>query len=285
MFTGYNLKINESSKEFFLRYREDGEEYLKHQKAEFKKKIEDYILNGIADGTQIERDWFPTIEADIFISHSHNDEELAKGIAGWLYKNFELKCFIDSCVWGYADDLLEKINEGFSDKRKDIDGGYLYNHKKCNTASKHVNTMLSVALQKMIDKTEVTILLNTNSSISKYEDVYQDATYSPWIYSEIICTQIVRKKPLIEYRKMPILKHVYESAQMNEEYSAAYEVSLDHLNILNEKMLCQWKERYKKRKITYLLDYPLDYLYEISNQKKMEKWKNFNERYDILYEI
>ena len=122
------------------------------------------------------------MEADVFISHSHADEKLAKGLAGWLHSCFGLTCFIDSCVWGYADDLLEMINDEYSDKKNKPSGGCIYDHKKCNTASKHVNTMLTIALYKMIDKSEITILLNTNSSIKKYKDIYQQTTYSPWIY-------------------------------------------------------------------------------------------------------
>ena len=198
MVTGYNLRFDVEN-ENFQEYVEIGENHLNLQKAKAMKFLKEYIINGIADGTKIEKDWFPQIDADIFISHSHADEPLAKGLAGWLYVNFGLKCFVDSCVWGYCDKLLEMINDDYSDRQKTSDG-CIYNHQKCNTASKHVNTILTIALHKMIDKTEVTFLLNTSNSISKYVDVYQQATYSPWIYSEIVCTEIVRKKQIAEYR-------------------------------------------------------------------------------------
>lgn len=280
MFTGYNLKTNGSGQIDFLQYEELGRKHLAEQKVEFEKRIEDYVLNGVADGTQIEKDWFPMIEADIFISHSHSDDRLANGIAGWLNAKFGLKCFIDSCVWNYSDNLLENINSEFSNKRNNPNGGYLYDHEKCNVASKHVNIMLSIALQKMIDKTEVTILLNTKNSISNYGDVYQDATYSPWIYSEIVCTQIVRKKTLSEYRKN-MWKSIFEHAEMrgdSKEYNAIYEVSLDHLSSLNEEILLQWEECYEERKIQY----PLDYLYKISNPDAMKKWQDLHEGYSFL---
>ena len=95
----------------------------------------------------------------------------AKGLAGWLHFTFGLNCFIDSCVWGYSDKLLDKINDVYSDKQDKPTGGCIYDHKKCNTASKHVNTMLTIALHKMIDKAEVTFLLNTDNVISKYSDI------------------------------------------------------------------------------------------------------------------
>lgn len=275
MFTGFYLSTQGNGEINFSEYEERGRRHLQSQKATFKATISEYITNGIADGTKMESDWFPTIEADVFISHSHIDEKLAQGIAGWLNAQFGLKCFIDSCVWNYSDDLLEMINSKYSDKRENATGGYLYDYKKCNTASKHVNIMLSVALQRMIDKTEVTILLNTNNSIAKYENVYDKATYSPWIYSEVICTQIVRKKPLKEYRKgETILKHIYESFQMRDvvsEFRAAYELSIEHLTEINIDMLLKWKKMYEDKEISY----PLDYLYQISYPSEMRKLSEY----------
>ena len=282
MFTGYNLVVEDRYKSIFEYYESRGRNHLADQKASFKEKIKDYIINGVGDGTKMESDWFPQIEADIFISHSHADEALATGIAGWLNSNFGLRCFIDSCVWNYCDDLLDKINAQFSDKRKDSNGGYLYDYKKCNVASKHVNTMLSVALQKMIDKTEMVLLLNTSNSVTSYENVYEEVTYSPWIYSEITCTQIVRKKPLSEYRKYEsIIKHFFESGQMRHdesEFKAVYEVSLSHLGKMSADTLLIWKEECKNKKNLY----PLDYLYKITYPKEMKNIGEFKKRYDIL---
>lgn len=80
----------------------------------------------------------------------------------------------------------------------------------------------------MIDKAEVTFLLNTENSISKYADVYQQATYSPWIYSELVCTQLIRKKKISEYRQQGYLKHYNESKDENNVFFVAYDVTLDH---------------------------------------------------------
>lgn len=217
MFAGFNLKLGMddfkqmigNNQTMFNMYKELGEKHLKGKKAKYEEDIENYILKGtVADGTKLEDDWFPKINADIFISHSHRDKELVFALAGWLHKEFGVDCFIDSCVWGYIDKLLEKINDKFSDKKPKPDGGALYNHEKCNTASKHVNIMLCMALQKMIDKVEAVFVVNTPNSISGYEEVYKDSTFSPWIYSEIVCTQIVRNKDLLEYRK-PAEKKLY----------------------------------------------------------------------------
>lgn len=274
MVTGYNLCIDKSSSKF-QDYIEIGESHLSAQKAKMADCLQKYIVDGVADGTKIKKDWFPEIKADIFISHSHADEKLAKGLAGWLYDTFGLNCFIDSCVWGYSDELLDMINDEYSDRQDKPAGGCVYDHKKCSTASKHVNTMLTIALHKMIDKAEVTFLLNTSNAISKYADVYQQATYSPWIYSEIVCTEIVRKKPISEYRNKICLEHYFEKSQSrNDGFSAAYEVSLEHLKEIDISNLYEWKNFYEKRNIIY----PLDCLYRLTYENETR-----NIPIDVLY--
>lgn len=291
MFAGFNLKLGMNDfKQMigndyatFNMYKELGESHLKDKAIQYQKKIKDYILEGTADGSKLEDDWFPKVEADVFISHSHYDHDLAVALAGWLNSKFRLRCFIDSCVWGYADDLLDIINAEFSDKRKDTDGGVLYNHKKCNTASKHVNIMLCMALQKMIDKVEAVFVINTPNSIDKYKDVYEESTFSPWIYSEIICTQIVRNKDLREYRKTYIeKKSFFESYnQVDNQYKAVYKLTLDHLENIGVDKLELWEENCKKSpKSRYLLDE----LYKITYPKKMQKLDEFYKENDIIWE-
>ena len=70
----------------------------------------------ILNGNKIQIDWFPQISADIFISHSHDDEDLANAFAGWLYDEFKLTSFIDSNAWGYVDELLTLFNKEYSQR-------------------------------------------------------------------------------------------------------------------------------------------------------------------------
>lgn len=281
MFIGFNLRIDKNAGIFCEQYdykklQELGKNHLDAQKASYKKSLIEYVTQDEIDGTKIQNEWFPEINADIFISHSHNDEELACALAGWINHEFGLRCFIDSNVWGYSAELLEEMNSQLSNKRKDRDGGYLYDHQSCNRVSQHVNTMLSIALQKMIDKVETVIFLNTDNAVRVYKDTEMEKTYSPWIYSEIVCTQLVRKKPLLAYRDYSNIKKeysaVYESTQFLMHSAISYTVSLKHLKTLSEWDLNDWyiefidRENYKK--------YPLDALYKFMCPDEIDGTKN-----------
>ena len=193
--------------------------------------------------------------------------------------------FIDSNVWGYSEELLEIINSKYSNKRRDTNRGYLYDHQACNIASQHVNIMLSIALQKMIDKVECIMLLNTDNSISVFndDDKQFNSTYSPWIYSEIICTQIVRKKPLLYYRDYSKLSHANES--VSEEYRScfsleiAYTVSLLHLTELNASDLIEWSSKYNFYGYDY--EYALDALYSFKHPEEYNTAKLLAEKYNF----
>ena len=144
MYTGFNLKIDNNADLFgdsydYGVYEIIGKSHLSSQKARFKEQLKTYVVDNVIDGTKIQNEWFPEIEADIFISHAHVDKRLACALAGWIHDTFGLTCFIDSNVWGYSSDLLEVMNEKFSNKRDDGNGGYLYSHKSCNKVSAHVN--------------------------------------------------------------------------------------------------------------------------------------------------
>lgn len=81
--------------------------FEKNSKDCLKKFIFD---NGHIDGSSLKNHWFHVgKKVDVFLSHSHKDINKVQAFAGWLNLNFGLTCFIDSCVWGYCDDLLKKM--------------------------------------------------------------------------------------------------------------------------------------------------------------------------------
>lgn len=133
----------------------------------------------VIDGSKVSDNWFPEIDSDVFISHSHENEKLALGLKCEIEKNTPHKCFVDSSVWGNSANLLKEIDEEYC-----CSGTNTYNYNERNYSTSHVHMMLSVALQKMIFKSNFVIFLDTPESISVKETV-ASKTFSPWIYSEI----------------------------------------------------------------------------------------------------
>lgn len=249
MFAGFNLKLEEEYSEYYL----VGLEKFSLKKKQIKERLDKYINeHGSLDGSMMQEDWFPQIRANVFISHSHNDLNKAIGLAGWLYSKFQLEVFIDSCIWEYCNDLLKVIDNEFCWNND----GLTYNYSKRNYSTSHVHTMLSVALAKMIDRTECLFFLNTPNSISA-SDLESNQTNSPWIYLELALANMIRQKRLQEYR----LEKFAEAARRIEEnqLTIMYDVSLKHLHDLSHQDLLKWGNKSKKAQ------YPLDDLYELKS--------------------
>lgn len=279
MFVGFNLEINkhffESKQKSFQEYQKIGEEHLGAQGEGIENALSEYINNNIVDGSKIQKDWFPEVDADIFLSHSSADKELVNAIAGWLNDNFNLKCFVDSNIWCYAGNISEMLNSNYSNKRSDGNGGYLYNHKRCLKVSEHVDTMLNIALQKMIDKCESVFLINTEKSIHINSDSKSvDITYSPWIYSELVCSEIVRKKPLYFYRYNSELYHSINESRRFEDVSnnltISYNAPTQHLIKINQDVLEKWNRQFDME-----YPFPLDLLYVDYFKDVVEETKKY----------
>lgn len=281
MFTGFDLKIDKSffqtQKSFsYEHYVRIGKGHSKVQQIKYKQSIEEFIFNDSIDGTKVQNEWFPLVKADVFISHSHKDRELAEALAGWIHETFDQKinCFIDANVWGFQDELLNRMNNDLSNKRT-LSDGTLYDYQSCNEVAKHVNIMLSIALQKMIDKTETVIFLNTENSIQITDGNEMSQTYSPWLYTELVCSQIVRKKPLIAYRDYSLIhKSIYENTEIQMLFETAidisYSVSLQHLISIGHSELLKWEMNYL---FSDEEEYPLDSLYQITIPGVVEETK------------
>lgn len=263
MYKGFNLEFHTDStfKKTLTNYHEVGKEIYNNKKNEVIKDLDSYLgPDGSLDCSALQKDWFPTINSNIFISHSHDDQDLAVSLAGWLYKKFKLTSFIDSYVWGYCNDLLKNIDEEYCKHSN----GHSYDYDKRNYSTSHVHMMLSTALNKMIDKTECIIFLNTDKSTLKAKDIISTQTRSPWIYSEIMSTRILRQNPL----ERPILKksaqdkHFIENAQ--KIFKPTYDIDLKHLVKLSESVLSSLHKCYKTNYPNNPTD-ALDKLYEITH--------------------
>lgn len=148
--------------------------------------------DGSLSATKMENDWFPDIDADVFISHSHLDLKKAIAFASYL-NTLGLRTFIDSCVWENYKDLLKKIDDKYCVSSIKTNGSVIYDYDTRNKSTAYVQTILNSALMKMIDKTECLILIETPNSI-KTKDLKSITTESCWIYSELLMSSCLRRK-------------------------------------------------------------------------------------------
>lgn len=243
MYRGFQLDLKgrfregrRSISEFIERlkeYEDQGEDMNEENESIVQDTLDDFFLpDSSIDGSKMQENWFPQIEADVFISHSHQDEELALGLAGWLYEEFRLKAFIDSTVWGYSQDLEDKLLETYNKHSSEHNYDVLKNF-----ASAHVHMMLSVALNQMIDNTECLFFINTPNSISLNAPI-DETTPSPWIYSEIAMSRLIRKRTPSKHRK-PKEGPLFES--YSAELPIRYTLPMDHLEKLTLKDLQEWE--------------------------------------------
>ncbi len=251
MYTGFNLKFGnyftEPQEKYYL---DKGRLLFKQYSNKIEQKLEELILdNGNIDGGQMQTNWFPTVSADVFLSHSHKNEKEAIALSGYLFDKLGIKTFVDSCIWGFSADLLKKLDEKFCK----MDSGH-YDYNKRNFTTSNVHMMLSTALAKMIDKTECLFFLNTPESIS-FKDGVKSSTLSPWIYSEIEISKLIRHKKLSEYRTTRRQTRYFSKGGLILNESIQYPLDLTHLTNLNTVDIRNWIEEFNQE------EYPLDVLY------------------------
>lgn len=249
MYAGFNLDMNDD----FVRFKQTGNTIYNVQMQKVKDGISKFILDdGSINGSDMQNSWFPQIHADVFISHSHNDKEKAIAFAGWLKHTFNLDAFIDSSVWGSADELLKKIDDRYC---KNTDSS-TYSYEKRNFSTSHVHTMLSAALMMVIDQTECMFFLNTPETINALSVI--NSTKSPWIYYEIGVSKFLRKREPNRPKGI-IKKGMFENAQ---DLTIQYKLDMDHLYDINQSHLLDWQRLFT----LHNENHPLDLLY---GMKKM----------------
>lgn len=275
MFSKFNLKLDESD---FEEHYEYGKEIYNAE----KNKLEASIVNlkdehGIIDGKKLQEMWFPLSKKyDIFLSHSHSDEKLAISLAGYLKEQYNLSVFIDSCLWGYSNELLREIDENYCRHSN----GSSFDYDKRNYSTSHIHMMLSTALNNMIDKCESIFFLNTKNSINLAEDIGNDKTMSPWIHSELNSVNIINIKSLDKYRpsykivKMTTGSVVYNS--LNENHIPELKISYDVTDLINNLVNITKDDlmQIKNSNIFNLKLNPLDKLYYNMKILKVEEMLN-----------
>lgn len=241
-------------------------------KASLQNRI-DNILNsvtnadGVIDGGILADTWFPVENTDVFLSYSHNDEDLALIITGILKKKFGLTVFMDALTWGSADNLLRNIDDKYCKK----DTG-TYSYRKRNFSTSHVHAMLTGAIMRAMDQTEAVFFLNTENSTYQLESGFDiNHTLSPWIFEEILLATVLRHRDWTEYRQQP----VNEMAHFQKKLDIAYPLHTDGFATLSFLDVLAWVQAWEKRKNQNppysglflakheLIKHPLNVLYEL----------------------
>lgn len=161
--------------------------------------LEKYLLDGrnILDADEIQKSVFPQHDIDVFISHSHADEDEAIRIALSM-ENIGLRAFVDSCFWGNSDELLRKIDDKFCVP----EGWSNYSYSLRNRTTTNVHLILNTALQQMIKRSELFIFLGTENAI-KIDDYMsgEGRLSSPWIFSELTFAKSVKRSERITFQQ------------------------------------------------------------------------------------
>ncbi|MBV2182680.1 MAG: toll/interleukin-1 receptor domain-containing protein [Castellaniella sp.] len=218
-----------------LRWNADQVKSYSRRGNEILVKLEEYLLDKekILDASLIERSIFPTQDVDVFISHSHKDRDEAIKLA-LSFESRGLRVFVDSCVWGYADELLKAIDNKFC-----IPTGWKnYSYPLRNRTTANVYMILNSALHGMIDNAELLIFLDSENSV-RVEDYVNDDEYlsSPWIFSELMFAGRVRRKPrrkIVRAEESISFDSVTASKKAEAEFvysvpKLSYSIEFDHL--------------------------------------------------------
>lgn len=204
--------------------------------------IEAKIVSGkwVLSGSDIESNWFPQLQNHVFISHSHKDEDLALAMAGMLKHWYGLDVFVDSALWGYYAELENQIYNkiivlrGISSIEKKIE--------LRNSVVSHVHCMLTKSLIQMMDQCECLIFLNTPASIGIRDIQGAQETYSPWIYTEVEMSRMLRTHLDSRRSKHTLIRESTEHFALDEDINGiiSYPLNLDHLSRVDEQLFWKW---------------------------------------------
>ncbi|QWT22101.1 hypothetical protein KPL74_08850 [Bacillus sp. NP157] len=193
MFNGFRLTMGNSDP--FARWAKRGRDVLESTWPAPHRRLDKFISTGVLDGDAIREKWFGKTDAHVFISHSHDDEAKAIGLAGFLHQELGLLPFVDSLIWGDSRKLLRRIDEEHCRNK----AGTGFDYQQRNYSTSHVHMMLATSLTAAMDSCEALMFMDTPKSISIADanspELGKVATASPWIYHELMTSTMLRRKP------------------------------------------------------------------------------------------
>lgn len=254
MYRGFDLNFNDFDKEKIIKtFFNIGYGIATTLKIQIQDNLSVFLSpDGTINASQMQESWFPKIKTDVFLSHSHEDKELAISIAGMFYANFNLLTFVDSCVWDYAGDLLKDIDKKYCSIKENS-----YDYDRRNFSTCHVHMILASALSKTIDNCECLFFLNTPESVQPGKVI--DQTISPWIYYEVGISKTIRQhNPRLKKAIMAMDEGLRKTASRLPDFN--YDLDKTHLIKIDQSQLDQWHLWHQRNPLTH----PLDILYGIN---------------------
>jgi hypothetical protein len=249
MFKAYELTINENELE---KISEDSmclnmdlwifesNEQKRDCEINYTNIIKEFCNNQFLDAEKVIEKVFGSGDYDVFLSYSHDDENLVMALAGMLEMEFGLNVFVDSFHWGSADKLLKAIDDVSCSK------GYgHYDYKARNLTTSHVHAMLTSGIINVMDRSEIVIFVNTEKSvpyIKKDLPNTKEYTLSPWIYEELQFTKLLRRKSKIikAFAHADAKQYILEGKHMD----IGYPLPNDELLQINSDDISRWLSKY-----------------------------------------
>ena len=251
MFCRINAKITDKNSFITDRLKSEGKKLLDEKKDSYFRGLDECFLRDYTiNADEIAQRMFPIVEADIFLSHSHKDKGFVEAFAAWLYVEFEIKCFVDSVFWESSEELIKNIVKRYCEEN----GKKRCSPKQINQVRTHVNLILNGALMKMIDETECFMFINTPNALQTRDFLFQESiTTSPWIYSELLISKLIRVRQLDKHttrKKESGQKEKNESIGLVFNHNA----SINHLVNVDYSEWELWEKECKGKKSTEALD-------------------------------
>lgn len=236
MYMGFKLKISDEEAKNLLTERG-----LLYQPIKATVRDDDMDRALCTDSANwIMDNWFKNYDADIFMSHSHGDEELAQKVSA-IFNEMGLRVFIDSDVWGCSDRMLRKIDNkhcGSTFRKNGTIETYDYNRR--NKTTSHVHILLAHALMRMIEQSECFIFLETGNS-SFHSTAKKIDTYSPWLFHELSFANAVKRQELSRERYFKSEKVAMDavSQEVYESFALKFSANAEKLRSVSLCNLCK----------------------------------------------
>ncbi|CAI8757103.1 MULTISPECIES: toll/interleukin-1 receptor domain-containing protein [Pseudomonas] len=200
--------------------------------------IGSYNQRIVLDAEALSKKIFPEADYDVFLSHSHADQRHAVDLALALGEH-GLKVFVDSTVWGFFGDLVNKIIA----QTRPSDGESKDDH--IHRVHADVHMMLAGALHRTIARAEMFVFVRSEKSVPLVFN-NKARTFSPWLYSELqfsFQVQHVIPKRILERREgatLDSVKGVNSFGLESRQHVTAFKVFNEHLPEVGGETLRDW---------------------------------------------